>query len=372
MNRDFNRDEFDKVFRENRELYYDEPEKAHEKQVEHVKKLDDYTGGKSRYDSSSGVWYLSDGRQSDEMDNGIIGNSYYNDKFNRKNTQAYRIYKDNYKKYSEKEFSYDAEKDPLYKTYKKQYNENSQKIMDDVIAKSAAKTGGIAGSYAVTAGAAAANDYMRGLDDVLSTLEDKAYSKYEDEKEDYLKKMSIAKDEMAEDEAAWRYNNAVIKSAEKENKEKESEYNSALRKFQSEGKDAMNDNDWKAVYAGGGWFNPDEGLVYDAKGNSFAPKKKEDGYRAVIGKFQNDGWSALSDEEKKIALNNGWYDASTGYLYDSAGNAYAPIYSNEERALAKYKAKGLGKLTEDELLILENAGYKVRNGILLNASGYAV
>ncbi len=244
--------------------------------------------------------------------------------------------------------------------------------MDDAIAKSAAKTGGIAGSYAVTAGAAAMNDYMKGFDNVLYELEDKAYNKYKDEKERYLKEMSIAEKEMAQDEAVWRYNNTLIKNKEKEDKEKESAYTEAMRKFQSEGKSAMTEKDWKAIYDAGGWFDANEDRAYDADGNSFIPHKEENGYESVLGKFQEKGWSALSDSEKKTALENGWYDTSTGYLYDSAGNAYAPIYSNEERALAKYKTKGLGNLTEDELLILENAGYKVRNGRLLNASGYAV
>ncbi len=55
MSKIFNKDEFDKGFKENRALYYDTPEEAHKKQVEHVKKLDEYTGNESRYDEASGI-----------------------------------------------------------------------------------------------------------------------------------------------------------------------------------------------------------------------------------------------------------------------------------------------------------------------------
>ena len=77
MNIGFDMDGFNKEFEDNRKYWYTDPEEAHRRQVENVKKLDAYTGKQSRYDAETGVWNLSDGRQSDKMSNGITGNSIY-------------------------------------------------------------------------------------------------------------------------------------------------------------------------------------------------------------------------------------------------------------------------------------------------------
>ena len=60
-----------------------------------------------------------------------------------------------------REFSYNVEDDPLYQQYMKTARRNGQNAMTDTIARTAAQTGGIAGSYAVAAGANAYNDYMQ-------------------------------------------------------------------------------------------------------------------------------------------------------------------------------------------------------------------
>ncbi len=368
----FDKEKFDEEFENNRKLYKENPEEAHRRQEENVKKLDEYTGGKSMYDEGSGVWYLSDGRQSDKISNGTLGNSFLDDTFNRKNTSSYKDYEKNREKYSEKEFYYDVEKDPLYKSYKKQYTDNGEKVMEDTLAKASSKTGGIASSYAVSAAASAMNDYMKGLGDVSMELEDKAYKKYEDELARYLKNMSIAESEMAKEEKGWEKKKAEMKEEAAKKKAEEEAYTMALRKFESEGREGLKEEDWKAIYRMNGWYNPSDGKIYDSAGNSYEAFGKGDDYSFVLSKFQDSGWESLSDDEKRIALKEGWYDINTGYLYDSSGNAYAPRYSNVERALVKYKAKGLEKLSEDELLTLTHAGYKVRYGMLLDDRGYAV
>ena len=77
-------------------------------------------------------------------------------------------------------FSYDPDKDPSYRQYEKTYTRLGKRAMEDTVGKVSARTGGLASSYAQTAGQQAYGNYMAQLADKVPELEQKAYQRYTD------------------------------------------------------------------------------------------------------------------------------------------------------------------------------------------------
>lgn len=75
-------------------------------------------------------------------------------------------------------FSYDYTEDPGYQQYKQAYTREGQRAMQDTIGQAAAMTGGMASSYATTAGSQANNYYMAQLADKIPELRQLAYEAY--------------------------------------------------------------------------------------------------------------------------------------------------------------------------------------------------
>ena len=78
-------------------------------------------------------------------------------------------------------FSYDPEKDPTYQQYKAQYERGAQKAMEDTMGQVMARTGGLASSYAQTAGQQSYAATMAQLADKVPELRQLAYQMYMDE-----------------------------------------------------------------------------------------------------------------------------------------------------------------------------------------------
>lgn len=78
-------------------------------------------------------------------------------------------------------FSYDPEKDPTYQQYKAQYERGAQKSMQDTMGQVMARTGGLASSFAQTAGQQSYNAAMAQLADKVPELRQLAYQMYMDE-----------------------------------------------------------------------------------------------------------------------------------------------------------------------------------------------
>jgi len=74
-------------------------------------------------------------------------------------------------------FSYDAEQDDLYQQYKKMYNREGARAMDDTLDAAAAQAGGM-NSYAVTAANQANNYYAAQVADKIPELYQLAYDMY--------------------------------------------------------------------------------------------------------------------------------------------------------------------------------------------------
>lgn len=78
-------------------------------------------------------------------------------------------------------FSYNKDTDPLYQQYQESYTRGGQRGMQDTLGQVAARTGGIASSYATAAAQQTYNNYMEQLADKVPELRQLAYSMYMDE-----------------------------------------------------------------------------------------------------------------------------------------------------------------------------------------------
>lgn len=76
------------------------------------------------------------------------------------------------------DFSYDAETDPLYSQYRKQYTREGQRATADALGAAAAASGGIPSSYAATAAGQAGDYYAAQMTDKLPELYQLAYNQY--------------------------------------------------------------------------------------------------------------------------------------------------------------------------------------------------
>lgn len=78
-------------------------------------------------------------------------------------------------------FSYDPEKDQTYQQYKQQYERGAAKAMEDTMGQVMARTGGLASSFAQTAGQQSYAATMAQLADKVPELRQLAYQMYMDE-----------------------------------------------------------------------------------------------------------------------------------------------------------------------------------------------
>ena len=88
-------------------------------------------------------------------------------------------------------FSYDPESDPLYQSYQKQYTRQGQTAMHDTLGQIAARTGGMASSYAGTAAQQTYDNYMQALSDKIPELRQAAYEMYRDQGSDMRDNLSM-------------------------------------------------------------------------------------------------------------------------------------------------------------------------------------
>ena len=259
---------------------------AHEQQKKNVAEWDNYTGGESVYNEATGKWNYSKPKEKTAEE-----------------------------RFRTREFEYDLESDPLWQQYITSAKRNGQNAMTDTMAKVASQTGGIAGSYAVAAGAGAYNDYMQRANDVIPELEQIAYQKYQDD---------LARDrEIYKMDEAKRLENA--------------QYNATMSTHQNYGK-PLTDEEKMLIYANRGYVTPD-GDVVDANGNLIKRGTKYDEEVAA---------AKAKTEAKTIK------EAS-----DKANNAIANYMLGND-------------LKAEDILMLADLGYNYANGILYDPFGNVV
>jgi hypothetical protein len=80
--------------------------------------------------------------------------------------------------YLSSRFSYDQDTDPAAQAYRENYINNGQLAMDNTLAQVAARTGGLASSYAGQAAQQTYNTYMQDLNAQLANLRQQAFENY--------------------------------------------------------------------------------------------------------------------------------------------------------------------------------------------------
>lgn len=91
---------------------------------------------------------------------------------------------------ADRKFSYDAESDPLYRQYRNAYLENARLAMNDALGRAQAMSGGFGNSYAASAAAGKYAEGMKELSGIIPELYKAAYSRYTDEGDELLSRLS--------------------------------------------------------------------------------------------------------------------------------------------------------------------------------------
>lgn len=266
--------------------------RAHEAQNETVAWWDEYTGGKSPYDAATGKWNLSKKQSTPKFNTG--GND--RDVIVRGEDGLRR-----------REFSYDINKDPLYKQYIAQYKRNGEDVMADTLAKSAAMTGGMVSSYGVSAAAGAYNDYMQGANDIIPELHELAYQKYQDE--------------LSRDREIYQIDEAKRKEA--------GTVNTILQNYQYNGT-PLSPEEKNVLYNAGYYveFGPEGETIVDPSGNRIVAgtKYKDEQVESALTGYMMG--SALSGEGINILLDAG-YTYENGVLYSPDGQKVERSYMTQ-------------------------------------------
>lgn len=89
-------------------------------------------------------------------------------------------------------FSYNADTDPIFKSYKDQYVHQGQRAMEDTMGQAAGLTGGYGSSYAQSVGNQAYNEYLTKLNAQIPVLAQQARQAYDAEGDRLLDRYNLA------------------------------------------------------------------------------------------------------------------------------------------------------------------------------------
>lgn len=101
------------------------------------------------------------------------------------------------------EFSYDKENDPVYQSMRQTARRESQRAVEDTLARASVGTGGVASSYAVAAAQQAANNYTGALADAVPTLYQNALSEHQNEQAQKLQRVQTLADAKATEQESY-------------------------------------------------------------------------------------------------------------------------------------------------------------------------
>ena len=108
---------------------------------------------------------------------------------------------------SRPDFQYDFNADPIYQHYNDRYTLNAKRAMQDTMANAAALTGGYGNSYAQMAGQQEYARTMQGLNDVIPTLYNDAWNRYQQEGQDMVEQLQLTQG--MDDAAYGRHRDAL-------------------------------------------------------------------------------------------------------------------------------------------------------------------
>ncbi len=101
-------------------------------------------------------------------------------------------------------FTYDLNADALYNQYKNNYMQQGKLAMKDTVGQVSALTGGYGNSYAQTAGQQAYQGYLQQLNDIVPSLYESAYAKYQQEGNDLYNQWQAMQSLEAQDYARYQ------------------------------------------------------------------------------------------------------------------------------------------------------------------------
>lgn len=100
-------------------------------------------------------------------------------------------------------FSYDLQSDPSWSSYKKAYMREGDRASANALAQASAASGGRASSYALSAAQQAGNYYAGKLADVIPTLEQNAYDRYNSDFNNRLSSLGALQSDREFDYESW-------------------------------------------------------------------------------------------------------------------------------------------------------------------------
>ena len=144
------------------------------------------------------------------------------------------------KYFNHADFSYDIQSDPIYNQYKELYTTQGKKAMENAIGNAASMTGGYGNSYAETVGAAAYNEHLDKLNNIIPELYATAYSRYEDELDRIENQLSYLTDK--DNDEYTRY----LDQYDIYSNEVDSLRNLYMKEYENDIK--IQDSEWEAAY----------------------------------------------------------------------------------------------------------------------------
>lgn len=231
-------------------------------------------------------------------------------------------------------FSYNALDDPLYEQYRKSYTREGQRAMEDTLGQVAARTGGYASSYAVSAANQANNYYMSQLADKVPELYQLAYSMYQDEGEQM--RLNLDMIQALEQGDYAKYQDLLA------------QYNADRDFAYSQYRDQVGDNQWQSSmdYQTGRDEIEDsryeDELAYDR-----TVYEDEVSYERALAKAQNlaavgdfSGYKALGYSDDEIALLKAAWDMQN-LTYSGSGSSGGYRYENDTDDSMSYQGTGM-------------------------------
>ena len=175
-----------------------------------------------------------------------------------------------------------------YKALAQRYRQNGQRAMQDTLGQLAARTGGMASSYATTAAQQANNDYMR-------TLEDAARSVYELQRQEKLDDFNL--------------------------------YGSLYDRASSAYRERVGDKQWQDSFD----YQKDRDRISDDKYDAQEKEKlKAQAQSDVIAI-----WASGGTPTREQLIDAGWYDDTNSAVKETDGTQYTPGLSNLGQAYYK-------------------------------------
>lgn len=292
-------------------------------------------------------------------------------------------------------FSYDVNKDALYSSLKKQYENSGKMAMEDTMGKANAMNGGYGTSYGVTAGQQVYNDYMKEAAAMMPEYYQMALDRYIAEGDELLNRYNLLGSDRANEQAEWdagynralaereyaagdyadQYNRAYGEWADKRDYDYQLARDAETDKqwqqnfdYQRE-RDAVSDDQWQQSFD----YQKERDLTDDAwKQTQLDWEKEAAGYEARIAELENGGGyedmikasrsKAVQTFENALLSREQFEKGTKKYTdvtYDSNGaeKKETKRFDNYEQfvdfLVEKYYEDG--KLTENEVAYLKGA-----------------